>query len=156
MIQAEVSELARLVEARNNLCRQTESCRSLLENDQTLPEGQQRLEQVVRMREQLAVELVAQLRLAASGNLMESFDDMTAIALNATFDKRSVALGKSVELLDALTRLAEETLQSPASPRKRGVGPCDRGAIAVSSSAQGSSNATGCEPEHAGCSRLHH
>ena len=118
-----------------------------------LSEGQQRLDQVVQRREQLAAELNAhQLRLAAAGRAMESFDERIAIALNAKFDKRSAALDKSVELLGALTRVAEEALQPPASPKKRGVGPCDRGAIVVSSSAQGSSNAfaAGCQPEHAG------
>ena len=57
-----------------------------------------------------------------------------------------------MELLDALTRVAEEALQPPASPQKRGVGPYGRGAIVVSSSAQGSSNAfaAGCQPEHVG------
>ena len=151
VIQAEASKLARLAEARNNLSRQTEF-RRFLEKDQALSEGQQRLEQAVRTREQLAAELAARLRLAAPGKLSESLYDMTAIALNVTSDERSVALGKSVELLDALTRVAEETLQSPDYPRKRGVGPCDRGTSAVSSSAQGGSNAlaTGCQPEHVG------
>ena len=100
-IQAEVSKLARPAEARDNLCRQTEFRRFLLEKDQALSEGQQRLEQVVRTREQLAAELVAQLRLAAPGKLTESLDDMSAIALNVTLDERSVALGKSEELLGA-------------------------------------------------------
>jgi len=60
-IQAEMSEFARLVEARGNPCRQTELCRSLLENDQTLPEGQQRLDQVVQRR-------VSNLRLNSTRN----------------------------------------------------------------------------------------
>ena len=48
VIQAEMSEFARLVEARNSLCRQTELCRSFLETGQMLSEGRQRLGQVVR------------------------------------------------------------------------------------------------------------
>ena len=150
-IQAEMSEFARLVEARNNLCRQTELCRSLLENGQTLSEGQQRLDQVVQRREQLAAELNAQqLRLAAAGREMESLDDRLAAALNAEFDKRSAALDKSEKLLAALTRVAEEALQPLVSSEKRGnVGPCDRGAIVGSSSVQGSANAfvAGREPK---------
>ena len=96
-----------------------------------LPEGQQRLGQVVQRREQLAAELNAhQLRLAAAGRVMESLDDRIVAALNAKFDKRSAALGKSVKLLAALTRVAEEALQPSVSPKKRGnVGPCDRGVI---------------------------
>ena len=55
VIQAEIlSEFARLVEARNNLCRQTELCRSFLETGQMPFEGQQRLDRVVQRREQLA------------------------------------------------------------------------------------------------------
>ena len=151
MTQAEVLKLSRLAEARNNLSRQTEF-RRFLEKDQALYEGQQRLERAVRTREQLAAELAARLRLAAPGKLSKSLYDTTAIALNVTSDERSVAFGKSVELLGALTRVAEETLQSPDYPRKRGVGPCDRGTSAVSSSTQGDSNAaaSGCQPEHVG------
>ena len=55
-IQAEMSEFARLVEARNHLFRQAELCRSFLETGQ-MSEGQQRLEQVVQMREQLEAEV---------------------------------------------------------------------------------------------------
>ena len=151
VIQAEASKLARLAEARSNLNRQIEF-RRFLGKDQALSEGPQRLEQAVRTREQLAAELAARRRLAARGKLSESLYDMTAIALNVTSDGRSAALGRSVELLDALTRVAEETLQSPDYYRKCGVGPCDRGTSASSSSAQGGSNApaTGCQPEHVG------
>ena len=59
VMQAEMSEFARLVEARDSLCRQTELCRSFLETGQMLSEGQQRLDQVVQRREQLAAELNA-------------------------------------------------------------------------------------------------
>ena len=119
-IQAEMSEFARLVEARNHLCRQTELCRSSLETGQMLSEGQQRLDQVVQRREQLAAELDAQqLRLAAAGKEMESLDGRLAAALNAKFDKRSAALDKSEKLLAALTRLAEEALQPLVSSEIR-------------------------------------
>jgi len=53
---------------------------------------------------------------------MESLDDRIAIALNAKFDKRSAALDKSVELLDALTRVAEEALQPPPPPKSVALG----------------------------------
>ena len=88
-------------------------------------EGQQRLEQVVQMREQLDAELNAQqLRLAAAGREMEPLDDRLAAALNAKFDKRSAALDKAEKLLAALTRVAEEALQPLVSSEKRGnVGP---------------------------------
>ena len=146
-----MSEFARLAEARNNLCRQTELCRSFPETGQMPLEGQQRLGQVVQRREQLAAELNAhQLRLAAAGRAMESLDDRIVAALNAKFDKRSAALDKSVELLAVLTRVAEEALQPLVSFKMRGnVGPCDRGAIAGSSSVQGSANAfaAGREPK---------
>ena len=65
VIQAEMLEFARLAEVRNKLCRQTELCRSFLEAGQ-MPEGQQRLDQVVQRREQLAADLDAhQLRFTA-------------------------------------------------------------------------------------------
>ena len=139
-IQAEMSEFARLVEARNHLFRKTELCRSPLETGQMLLQGQQRLDQVVQRRVQLAAEVNAQqLRLAEAGRVMESLDDRMAAALNAKFGKRSAALDKSVELLAVLTRVAEETLQPLAPPEKRGnAGPCDRGATAGSPCAQGS------------------
>ena len=114
-------------------------------------EGQKRLDQVVQMREKLVAELNAQqLRLAAAGREMESLDNRSAAALNAKFDKRSAALGKSEKLLAALTRVAEEALQPLASSEKRGnVGPCGRGAIVGSSSVLGSANAfvAGREPK---------
>ena len=84
-----------------------------------LSEGQQRLDQVVQRREQLADELNAQqLRLADAGRVMESLDGRMAAALNAKFDKRSAALDKSEELLAAFTSVAEEALYSPSSPPK--------------------------------------
>ena len=126
-IQAEMSEFARLVEARNHLFRQTELCRSFLETGQMLSEGQQRLEQVVQMREQLEAELNAQhLRLAEAGREMESLGSMAA-ALNAKCGKLSAALDKSAEPMAALTRGAEEALQPLVSSVKRGnTGSCDR------------------------------
>ena len=141
-ILAEMAEFARLVEARNHLSRQTELCRSFLETGQMQSEGQQRLEQVVQMREQLEAELNAQqLRLAEAGREMESLGSMAA-ALNAKLDKQSAALDKSVELMAALTRVAEEALQPLISPKTSGdVGPSDRGMIDGPSSMQGSANA---------------
>ena len=115
VIQAEASKLARLAEARDNLNRQTEF-RRFLEKDQALYEGQQRPEQAVRTREHFAAELAARLRLAAPGKRSEPLYDMTAIALNATSDERSVALGKPVKPRDVLTRVAVKTLQSRLSP----------------------------------------
>ena len=152
-IQVEMSEFARLVEVRNHLCRQTELCRSSLETGQMLFEGQQRLDQVVQRREQLAAELdVQQLRLAAAGREMESLDGRLAAALNAKFDKRSAALDKSEKLLAALTRVAEEALQPLVSSEKRGnAGPCGRGVIVGSKSVQGRAIvlAAGREPKRA-------
>ena len=132
-IQTEMSEFARLVEARNHLCRQTELRRSFLETDQMLSEGQQRLDQVVQRREQLAAELNAhQLRLAAAGRVMEPLDDRIVAALTAKFDKRSAALDKIAELLAVHTRVAEEALQPLIPPKMSGdVGPSDRGMITV-------------------------
>jgi len=78
-------------------------------------EGQQRPEQAVRTREQFAAELAARLRLAAPGKLSESLYDMTAIALNVTSDERSVALGKHVELRDALGRYSPPIIPASVS-----------------------------------------
>ena len=141
-IQAEMPEFARLVEARNHLSRQTELCRSFLETGQMQSEGQQRLEQVVQMREQLEAELNAQqLRLAEAGREMESLDSMAA-ALNAKLDKQSAALDKIAEPLAVRTRVAEEAMQPLISPKMSGdVGPSDRGMIDGPSSMQGSANA---------------
>ena len=102
-IQTEKPEFARLVEARNNLCRQTELCRSLLENDQTLPEGQQRLDQVVHRREQLAAELHAhQLRLAAAGR--KRSHSAIGLLLSLTPSSTSEVL-RSTNLWNSWTRL---------------------------------------------------
>ena len=132
VIQAEASKLARLAEARDNLTRQTEF-RRFLEKDQALRAGQQRLDEPVRMREQIAAELAACLRLAVPGKQPEPPYNASSIALNATSDARAVALGMTVEPLDALTRVAEKTIQSDYSCQ-RAVGTCDRGTRAVSSS----------------------
>jgi hypothetical protein len=152
-IQAEMSELARLVEARNHLFRQTELCRSFLETGQMLSEGQQRLEQVVQMREQLEAEIIAQhLRLAEVGREIVSLNDRMAAALNAKLDMQSAALDKIAERLAVHTRVAEEALQPLIPPKMSGdVGPSDRGMIDGSSSMQGSANAfaAGSEAERA-------
>ena len=142
-IQAEMIEFARLVEARNHLFRQTELCRSFLETGQMVSEGQQRLEQVVQMREQLEAEIIAQhLRLAEVGREIMSLNDRMAAALNAKLDKRSAALDKIAERLAVHTRVAEEALQPLIPPKMSGdVGPSDRGMIDGPSSMQGSANA---------------
>ena len=105
----------------------------------------------MRTREHFAAELAAPLRLAAPGKRSEPLYDMTAIALNATSDEHSAALGKPDKPRDVLPRVAVKTLQ-PDYPLTRVVGPCDRGTSAVSSSAQSGSNdvATGFQSEHVG------
>ena len=71
VIQAEMSESARLVEVGNKLCRQTELCRSFLEAGQMPFGGQQQLDKIVQRSEQLATDLNAQqLRSIAAGRVM--------------------------------------------------------------------------------------
>ena len=147
VIQAKAPKLARLAEARDNLERQI-VFRRFLGKDQALRAGQQRPDETVRMREQVAAELAARLRLAVPGKQSEPLYNAAGTALNVTSDERGVALGKTVEPLDALTRVAEKTIQSDYSC-ERAFGPCDRSTCAVSFSGRSGShkNVIGCPSE---------
>ena len=120
VIQTEVLEFARLVEVRNKLCGQAETCRSALESGQMLLGGQQRLDKIVQRMEQLVAALNAQqLRLIEADRGTAALDDMIA-ALDAKLDKQSAALDKIAELLAVHTRVTEEALQPFASSKMSG------------------------------------
>ena len=91
MIQAKKSKLARLAEARDNLERQI-VFRRFLGKDQALRAGQQRPDEPVRMREQIAAELAARLKLAVPGKQPGPPYNAAGIALNVTSDERGVSL----------------------------------------------------------------